>query len=96
MKKATIKTTAIPHRSFRLSRPDRAIVEKRFTLPVSRPVTLVKSESCGRDPTGSHRVGTLDYPTTLAAKTQQSRRQVGGADYDLYVPVPRALTMPSK
>lgn len=45
MKKATIKTTAIPHRSFRLSRPDRATVEKRFTLPVSRPVTLVKSES---------------------------------------------------
>lgn len=68
MKKATIKTTAIPQRSFRLSRPDLAIVEKRFTLPVSRPVTLVKSESCRRDPTGSHRGGTLDDPTTPASK----------------------------
>lgn len=68
MKKATIKTTAIPHRSFRLSRPDRATVEKRFTLPVSRPVTLVKSESCGRDPTGSHRAGICDSPTVLALK----------------------------
>lgn len=45
MKKATIRPTAIPQRSFRLSRPDRAIVENRFTLPVSRPVILVKSES---------------------------------------------------
>lgn len=45
MKKATIRPAAIPHRSFRLSRPDLAIVEKRFTLPVSRPVMLVKSES---------------------------------------------------
>lgn len=94
MKKATIKTTAIPHRSFRLSRPDRATVEKRFTLPVSRPVTLVKSESCGRDPTGSHGVGTLDYPTTLAPKNQQHRRRAGEADYDLYIP--QALTMPSR
>lgn len=68
MKKATIKTTAIPHRSFRLSRPDRAIEEKRFTLPVSRPVTLVKSESCERDPTGSHRDGALACPTMLALK----------------------------
>lgn len=45
MKKTTIRPTAIPHRSFRLSRPDRAIVENRFTLPVRRPVTLVKSVS---------------------------------------------------
>lgn len=45
MKKATTRPTATPHRSFRLSRPDRAMVEKRFTLPVSRPVMLVKSES---------------------------------------------------
>lgn len=45
MKKATIKPMAILHRSFRLSRPDCAIVEKRFMLPVSRPVMLVKSES---------------------------------------------------
>ena len=49
MKKATIRPTAIPQRSFRLSRPDRAIVENRFTLPVSRPVILVKSESWGRN-----------------------------------------------
>lgn len=45
MKKATIRPTAIPQSSFRLSRPDRAIVENRFTLPVSRPIILVKSES---------------------------------------------------
>lgn len=45
MKKATIRPTATPQSSFRLSRPDRAIVENRFTLPVSRPVILVKSES---------------------------------------------------
>lgn len=45
MKKTTIRPTAIPHRSFRLSRPDRVMVEKRFTLPVSRPVTLVRSDS---------------------------------------------------
>lgn len=44
MKKTTIRTPATPHNSFRLSRPDRAIVEKRFTLPVSRPVMLMKSE----------------------------------------------------
>lgn len=79
MKKATIKTTAIPHRSFRLSRPDLAIVEKRFTLPVSRPVTLVKSESCRRDPTGSHRDRTLDYPTTPASKGRNSRADSMGA-----------------
>lgn len=79
MKKATIKTKAIPHRSFRLSRPDRATVEKRFTLPVSRPVTLVKSESCGRDPTGSHRRGTLDYPTTPALKGRGGRADSTGA-----------------
>lgn len=47
MKKTTIRPMATPHSSFRLSRPDRAIVEKRFTLPVSRPVTLAKSESWG-------------------------------------------------
>ncbi|EGW07742.1 hypothetical protein I79_025078 [Cricetulus griseus] len=80
MKKATIKTMAIPHRSFRLSRPDRAIVEKRFTLPVSRPVTLVKSESCRRDPTGSHRGETLDYPTTLALKGRDSRADSMGTE----------------
>lgn len=79
MKKATIKATAIPHRSFRLSRPDLAIVEKRFTLPVSRPVTLVKSESCRRDPTGSYRSGTLDYPTTPAWKGRNSRAESVGA-----------------
>lgn len=45
MKKTTTRPKAMQHRSFRLSLPDRAIVEKRFTLPVSRPVTLVKSES---------------------------------------------------
>lgn len=45
MKKTTIRPMATPQRSFRLSRPDLAIVEKRFTLPVRRPVTLVKSES---------------------------------------------------
>lgn len=79
MKKATIKTRAIPHRSFRLSRPDRAIVEKRFTLPVSRPVTLVKSESCRRDPTRSHRGGTTpDYPTA------QSRQHGDRADWNLH------------
>ena len=52
MKKATIRPTAIPQSSFRLSRPDRAIVENRFTLPVSRPVILVKSAEaqlpCGK------------------------------------------------
>ena len=45
MKKATVKTTAIPHRSFWLSHRDGATVEKRFILPVRKPVTLVKSES---------------------------------------------------
>ena len=49
MKKATIRPTATPQSSFRLSRPDRAIEENRFTLPVSRPVILVKSESWGRN-----------------------------------------------
>lgn len=44
MKKTTMRPPATPHSSFRLSRPDRAIVEKRFTLPVSRPVVLRKSE----------------------------------------------------
>lgn len=78
MKKATIKTTAIPHRSFRLSRPDLAIVEKRFTLPVSRPVTLVKSESYRRDPTGSHGGGTLDYPTTPASKGRDREQTAWG------------------
>lgn len=47
MKKATIRPTAIPHSSLRLSRPDRATEEKRFTLPVSRLVTLANSESWG-------------------------------------------------
>jgi len=72
MKKATIRPTATPQSSFRLSRPDRAIVENRFTLPVSRPVILVKSESWGRNS------NTVTKASDSAANTHRWGCKAGG------------------
>ena len=77
MKKATIRPMATQHRSFRLSRPDRATVEKRFTLPVSRPVTLAKSESWGRNP--ARHQGRRLY--AHAGAWQQAKGRADGGPY---------------
>lgn len=45
MKKTTISPAETEQSNLRFSLPERVTVEKRFTLPLSRPVTLRKSES---------------------------------------------------
>lgn len=89
MKKTTIRPPATPHSSFRLSRPDRVIVEKRFTLPVSRPVMLMKSEPWGRN-TARSRGQSLLGPQGCPAGTGQ---RAGLTETCMQV---ADLTMPSR